>query len=401
MQGLLTKYGPGPSHLAFISHHHHKRHLVLLGGLTDGLMFASYVPPLAAGLAVKGWSLVQAQLSSSYQGFGCSCLDQDAEELRLLLHHLTRAHASSGLVLMGHSTGCQGVTRFMQQHASSSSGAAVKAAPQPGDEGAAAGAGAVGAPRLPLWLLAMQWLAMHPELLPQILTARDFVAQGRGAEVVGRLQLLDGAPVTAQRLCALCDLGGDDDMYSMDFTAEELQARLAPLGTLPCLVMLSGEDEAVPDTAKIPGHASRLAAAIGGDKARAEVVSGAPHNLAGLQRGMFRCSTPSIAIRSDQTATRHERHEARGIGMHEARCNRVARLLAQPSIDFVSKSHECPDDPNALGSDGLPKFARTTTQTFGGKEITVTQVYSQVKGFNTRANYIIRVSLIKKLVVIA
>ncbi|KAJ9521863.1 hypothetical protein QJQ45_024729 [Haematococcus lacustris] len=194
--------------------------------------------------------------ASIEDGFGCSCLDQDAEELRLLLHHLTRAHASSGLVLMGHSTGCQGVTRFMQQHASSSSVAPVKAAPQPGDEGAAAGAGA--------------WLAMHPELLPQILTARDFVAQGRGAEVVGRLQLLDGAPITAQRLCDLCDLGGDDDMYSMDFTAEELQARLAPLGMLPCLVMLSGEDEAVPDTAKIPGHASRLAAAIGGDKARAE-----------------------------------------------------------------------------------------------------------------------------------
>ncbi|KAL6756293.1 hypothetical protein V8C86DRAFT_3026789 [Haematococcus lacustris] len=328
MQGLLTKYGPGPSHLAFISHHHHKRHLVLLGGLTDGLMFASYVPPLAAGLAAKGWSLVQAQLSSSYQGFGCSCLDQDAEELRLLLHHLTRAHASSGLVLMGHSTGCQGVTRFMQQHASSSSVAPVKAAPQPGDEGAAAGAGAVGGgggaagvgaagyvgeaaggggakgssggplPALPLLATVLQapvsdreWLAMHPELLPQILTARDFVAQGRGAEVVGRLQLLDGAPITAQRLCDLCDLGGDDDMYSMDFTAEELQARLAPLGMLPCLVMLSGEDEAVPDTAKIPGHASRLAAAIGGDKARAEVVSGAPHNLAGYEEVCVRLVT--------------------------------------------------------------------------------------------------------------
>ncbi|GFH09066.1 hypothetical protein HaLaN_04142 [Haematococcus lacustris] len=33
-----------------------------------------------------------------------------------------------------------------------------------------------------------------------------------------------------------------------------------------------------------------------------------------------------------------------------------------------------PDDPNALGSDGLPKFAHTTTQTFGGKESTVAQL---------------------------
>ncbi|GFH22957.1 hypothetical protein HaLaN_20498, partial [Haematococcus lacustris] len=33
-----------------------------------------------------------------------------------------------------------------------------------------------------------------------------------------------------------------------------------------------------------------------------------------------------------------------------------------------------PDDPNALGSDGLPQSAHTTTQTFGGKESTVAQV---------------------------
>ncbi|KAJ9510349.1 hypothetical protein QJQ45_015815 [Haematococcus lacustris] len=59
-----------------------------------------------------------------------------------------------------------------------------------------------------------------------------------------------------------------------------------------------------------------------------------------------------------------------------------------------------PDDPNALGSDGLPKFAHTT-QTFGGKKSTVAQVYNQLKGCTVRANYIIRVSLIEKLVVIA
>ncbi|KAL6745078.1 hypothetical protein V8C86DRAFT_123523 [Haematococcus lacustris] len=60
-----------------------------------------------------------------------------------------------------------------------------------------------------------------------------------------------------------------------------------------------------------------------------------------------------------------------------------------------------PDDPNALGSDGLPKFAHTTSQTFGGKKSTVAHVYNQLKGFTTRANYVVRISLIKKLVVIA
>ncbi|KAL6761946.1 hypothetical protein V8C86DRAFT_715049 [Haematococcus lacustris] len=60
-----------------------------------------------------------------------------------------------------------------------------------------------------------------------------------------------------------------------------------------------------------------------------------------------------------------------------------------------------PDDPNALGSDGLPKFAHTTSQTFGGKKSTVAQVYNQLKGCTVRANYVVRISLIKKLVVIA
>ncbi|KAL6751000.1 hypothetical protein V8C86DRAFT_2440439 [Haematococcus lacustris] len=60
-----------------------------------------------------------------------------------------------------------------------------------------------------------------------------------------------------------------------------------------------------------------------------------------------------------------------------------------------------PDDPNALGSDGLPKFAHTTAQTFGGKKSTVAQVYNQLKGCTVRANYVVRISLIKKLVVIA
>ncbi|GFH06499.1 hypothetical protein HaLaN_01144, partial [Haematococcus lacustris] len=62
-----------------------------------------------------------------------------------------------------------------------------------------------------------------------------------------------------------------------------------------------------------------------------------------------------------------------------------------------------PDDPNALGSDGL--MVRTTTQTFGGKESTVAQVYNQVKGFTTRASHrqlspVIRISSMT-LVVIA
>lgn len=75
MQGLLFKYGPGAAHVAFKSSPSAKPtckdnsqlHLVLIGGLTDGLLFAPYADQLASAIGKLGWSLVQAQLRSSYQ----------------------------------------------------------------------------------------------------------------------------------------------------------------------------------------------------------------------------------------------------------------------------------------------------------------------------------------------
>ena len=56
MKGLLVRYGPSASHLAFISDAAagHRRHIILVGGLTDGLLFAPYAPALrAAAHAVR------------------------------------------------------------------------------------------------------------------------------------------------------------------------------------------------------------------------------------------------------------------------------------------------------------------------------------------------------------
>lgn len=68
MQGTLFKFGPGSAQLAFKAHGPAStRQLVLVGGLTDGLLFAPYVTQLAAEAGRLGWGLVQAQLTSSYQ----------------------------------------------------------------------------------------------------------------------------------------------------------------------------------------------------------------------------------------------------------------------------------------------------------------------------------------------
>ncbi|PRW56053.1 UPF0613 -like [Chlorella sorokiniana] len=120
MEGTLFRYGPAAANVAFLSGRH-PRYVVLVGGLTDGLLFAPYVRPLAARLEERRWSLVQVLLSSSHTGYGCASLDQDAEELHRLACHLRAEYGSQGMVIVGHSTGCQDAVRYAQQYCSAPS----------------------------------------------------------------------------------------------------------------------------------------------------------------------------------------------------------------------------------------------------------------------------------------
>lgn len=61
--------------------------------------------------------LLLLQLSSSYAGYGTSSLDNDAEELLVLGRRLCAERGSTGLALVGHSTGCQIIARYMQKFA--------------------------------------------------------------------------------------------------------------------------------------------------------------------------------------------------------------------------------------------------------------------------------------------
>lgn len=78
MRGQLIRYGSKSAQVAFICDPPSPRALILLGGLTDGLLALPYVDALVARLAPAGWCLVQAQLSSSYQvrSGGCRACSQ-------------------------------------------------------------------------------------------------------------------------------------------------------------------------------------------------------------------------------------------------------------------------------------------------------------------------------------
>jgi hypothetical protein len=58
--------------------------LVVMGGLTDGLLPTSYTPALAAAAAEAGWSTVQPVLRGSYCQFGTGGLRAGAVKSRLL-----------------------------------------------------------------------------------------------------------------------------------------------------------------------------------------------------------------------------------------------------------------------------------------------------------------------------
>lgn len=323
--------------MAFLSGRH-PRHVVLVGGLTDGLLFAPYVRPLAARLEERRWSLVQTLLSSSHTGYGCASLDQDAEELHRLACHLRaeygsqvrgeskgldleeagndrggstcawaacgqlNAHAQpafhlllrmvaprthhscayrnylQGMVIVGHSTGCQDAVRYAQRYraAPSSGGGSqggLDAQQQAGTAAAgtaegtaaapAAHAGPEAAPLLGVVLQApvsdVECFGMQPSTAERIERAAAMVAAGQGEDIAFRATDIDGAPMTARRWLSLACPGGDDDMFSCSLSSTQLDGIYGPLRGLPALLLLSGADQYLAPDVDYPGVGRRLA----------------------------------------------------------------------------------------------------------------------------------------------
>lgn len=96
--------------------------LVFVGGLGDGPHTIPYVRALAERLARARprYAVFEARLSSAFSGFGRASLARDARELADLVRYLRAALKVPGkIVVMGHSTGCQGCveygTRFLKE----------------------------------------------------------------------------------------------------------------------------------------------------------------------------------------------------------------------------------------------------------------------------------------------
>lgn len=241
-RGVMFKYGPKPIQVAFKTGDY-KQQVIFIGGLTDGFLATEYLEPLAIALDKEKWSLVQFLLSSSYSGYGISSLKQDAIELDQLINYLINKEDSEGVVLLGHSTGCQDIVYYMRTNAACSRAvrAAIFQAP----------------------VSDREYLATLPETAAMIDLASTMKSEGRASELMPREANPD-APITASRYHSLCAYNGDDDMFSSDLSDDQLRMRLGHMSNTPCQVLFSMADEYVPEYVDKKALVDRLCKAMGG-----------------------------------------------------------------------------------------------------------------------------------------
>ncbi|XP_030536169.2 UPF0613 protein PB24D3.06c [Rhodamnia argentea] len=241
-RGVLFKYGTKPIQVAFKTGEY-KQQVIFIGGLTDGFLATEYLEPLAIALDKEHWSLVQLLMSSSYSGYGTSSLQQDAAELDQLISYLINKEDSEGVVLLGHSTGCQDIVHYMRTNAACSR--AVR--------------GAI----LQAPVSDREYRATLPETATLIDLASTMIKEGRGSELMPK-EADASAPITANRFYSLCAYMGEDDMFSSDLTDDQLRTRLGHMCNTPCQVIFSMGDEYVPEYVDKKSFVERLCRALGG-----------------------------------------------------------------------------------------------------------------------------------------
>jgi len=285
LEGRLFRYRTSPSSLqAFESpaKHCHTRFCLYVGGLTDGLLACPYVEALAAECNDRGWALVQPIISSSYAGYGCSSVANDAAELAECLAYLKHNRKVSAVAVIGHSTGCQDAVHLLATappEIRKLIRAVVLQAPVSDREAAT--------------------LEDNAEARDALLSqAEKLVAAGCGSQLLPELHY-GFVPITAECFASLVGRGGPDDLFSSDFSDAELSMRLAHLSThgqreargklanipvpdhpgLKVLFVHSLGEEYVPSHIDVPALSRRFVNAVGEPDANVLLIDGANHNL--------------------------------------------------------------------------------------------------------------------------
>ena len=229
VEGRMFNFSPDKKSLVtFISvssstHQLCSNALILIPGLTEGFMSMSYTAHLASKLEQEDFSLVQAQLSSSFMQFGFSSVAKDSEELTPLVAFLKDQLKFKRVVILGHSTGAQDAVYFISH------------SPERGRVDAVILQGAVSDRDI------IEADPAQRAILDEAKKLRD-----EGKEEAFLTEYVYDAPVTAKRFLSLGERLSDEDMFSMDLTRKELVPIFKEI-RVPVFLAFGSEDETVPD----------------------------------------------------------------------------------------------------------------------------------------------------------
>ena len=208
--------------------------VILLPGLTSGFMPVNYTEHLSKELIAIDFSLVQVNLSSSFYQFGISSLQTDCTELTQLVKYIKDEYSFRKIVLLGHSTGTQDALWFAKH-----------------SEACKMIAGFI-----------LQGPISDRDIIDEMDSTPHMLEEAHKLKEAGKIDALlsekfEGAPITAYRYLSLAERLGDDDMFSVDLTKEELKS-IIPKVQVPIALCYSAEDQYVPNMEGLREMAKRL-----------------------------------------------------------------------------------------------------------------------------------------------
>lgn len=230
LQGTLFQYG-NDGMVAFESPQEsdvHYGYIVFVGGLDDGFMSCQFITDLVESVSVKGYSVVQMLLRSSYAMYGTKSIADDVDDIDGLVATLIERYKDENndlmphLVLIGHSTGCQDVITYLRdgKAAECITGAVLLSA-----------------------VSDREYIQTLPQSTQHLAKARQMIDEGKGDALLDRA--VWSVPITAQRYASLAGRLTQDDLFSSDLTDEELESLYAHV-RVPSLWIWGSADEFMP-----------------------------------------------------------------------------------------------------------------------------------------------------------
>ena len=183
----------------------------------EGLSGNVYLQSLIDSFPHK--SIILPQFKCSNFGYGMSSLDEDADELHLLIDHLSKSKHE--LMVIGHGKGGNTVIRYAQKygHLRLLKGILLQG----------------------IYSERLYYKKMYPQLHQWIHFAEEKRRNGELEEYMPRT-VTNGAPITCKRFLSTTLRNGEDDLFSHDLRDVDYH-RIYSCLTIPICICFSGQDE--------------------------------------------------------------------------------------------------------------------------------------------------------------